>query len=111
MRLLPILLLSSSLAFSVPAFAAAQPAGEAQTDPGEHRLSVVEVDKVLEEAAHKREAAEKPSSSGGIPIHGEFGFAIGTGGYRSAFGSAMVPLGDEGMAAFSFETRDLGHWR
>ena len=84
---------------------------------GEHRLSEAEIQKVLDEAAAKREAqdagytryadpvaattdAERPVR----PIQGEMGFAVGTGGYRSAFGTAVVPIGNQGTAAFSFET-------
>ncbi len=36
-------------------------------------------------------------------IHGEMGVAIGTGGYRSVFGAAVMPLGQDGTFAFSFE--------
>lgn len=43
-------------------------------------------------------------------IHGEMGVAIGTGGYRATYGTAVVPLGETGTAAFSFET-DRGRYR
>ncbi len=43
-------------------------------------------------------------------IHGEVGVEVGTGGYRSTYGSAVVPLGDTGTAAFSFQT-DRGRYR
>ena len=36
------------------------------------------------------------------------GSELGTGGYRSAFGTAFVPLGDEGLAIISFDTTDFG---
>ncbi len=41
-----------------------------------------------------------PSDRG---VHGEVGVAIGTGGYRSVFGAAALPLGQDGVFAFSFE--------
>ena len=45
-------------------------------------------------------------------IHGEVGVAIGTGGYRAAYGTAVVPLGDTGVAAVSVETdRSNYRWR
>lgn len=30
-------------------------------------------------------------------VHGEIGIEIGTGGYRGLYGSALVPLGEEGF--------------
>jgi hypothetical protein len=36
-------------------------------------------------------------------IHGEVGFSVGTGGYRSVFESAVIPLGDDGFLAVAFE--------
>lgn len=35
--------------------------------------------------------------------HGEVGIAVGTGGYRSIYGSTVMPLGKNGSFAFSFE--------
>ena len=35
--------------------------------------------------------------------HGEVGVMVGTGGARSLHGSAAVPLGSSGWAAFGFE--------
>ena len=96
---------------------AAPGVAQAANIKGEHRLSEAEIQKVLDEAAAKREAQdagytrhtdmiapslepEKPVR----PLHGEMGFAVGTGGYRSAFGTAVVPIGSQGTAAVSFET-------
>ena len=42
------------------------------------------------------------------PVHGEIGFGIGTGGYRSVFGTVVYPVGDEGFVAFSFANSDFG---
>ena len=81
--------------------------GKVQPAPGiasEHRLSDAEIEKILDAAALKREAAAPAGETAEIPIHGEVGFAIGTGGYRSAFGTAIVPLSEEGVAILSFET-------
>jgi hypothetical protein len=36
--------------------------------------------------------------------HGEVGMFIGSGGARGIFGTTAVPLGDTGMASFSFST-------
>jgi len=76
----------------------------------EHRLSEAEVQKILDAAAAKRDAPTLPAQKlpqakdPARPIHGEMGVAIGTGGYREAFGTAVVPLGQDGVAIVSFDT-------
>lgn len=35
-------------------------------------------------------------------MHGEVGVAVGTGGYRSAYITSVMPLGDKGTLALSF---------
>jgi len=75
-----------------------------------HRLSDAEVDRILDAAAARREAARANDLDidGGRPqVHGEVGFGIGTGGYRSAFGTAVVPF-DDGVAILSFDRTNLG---
>lgn len=34
--------------------------------------------------------------------HGEVGIAVGTGGYRSIYGTTVMPLGKDGVLALSF---------
>ena len=77
-----------------------------------HRLSESEIDRILDAAAAKRELVvtvdeeiegERPRPQ----ITGEVGFGIGTDGYRSAFGTAVVPMGD-GIGIFSFDTTNFG---
>ena len=81
----------------------------------EIRLSEVEKEKILEAAAASRreqpirqddEAATDGEAA--RPIHGEVGFAIGTGGYRSAYGTAVVPLEGDGVAIISLGSTDFG---
>lgn len=62
------------------------------------RLSPAEVERILEEAARKRAAADKPPVR---VIEGEIGVSVGTGGYREVFGTAVVPVGKEGTAIIS----------
>jgi len=82
--------------------------------PSEVRLSDAEKEKILEQAAAN---AREPASSRieiatdddlPPPIHGEVGFTIGTGGYRSAYGTAIVPLKNDGVAIISLGTTDFG---
>ena len=75
-----------------------------------HRLSPAEVEAVQDAAADRNINApsldNRPVPDG--RIHGEIGFGIGTGGYNTIFGTALIPLGDDGFAALSFERSDFG---
>ena len=73
------------------------------------RLSPEEKERILNassEAAADR--ALDTALGGGVSmrdapkIHGEVGISVGTGGV-GAFGTALVPLGENGMAILSFE--------
>jgi hypothetical protein len=77
----------------------------------EHRLSPDQVEAVLNDAARKRELAPLSDENLPPPIHGEIGFSIGTGGYRSAYGTAVVPLPGDGVAILSLGTTRLGDSR
>lgn len=99
-----ILLLASSLISPGAALAASDPAQTPAAQPSERRLSADEIETILDTAARKRELAQSTEDMLPPPIHGEIGFAVGTGGYRSAFGTAVVPLSDDGVAILSFET-------
>ena len=72
------------------------------------RLSPVEVEAILDAAAAKREAGIVPETR---RVEGEVGVAIGTGGYREVFGTAVVPLGKDGAAIVSFDTVDSNRGR
>ena len=101
-------ILAVALSLPAPALAADAPAPLAPV----HRLSEGEIDRILDAAAAKREPVETideeiDGERPRPPVHGEVGFGIGTGGYRSAFGSAVVPL-DDGFAAFSFDRTNFG---
>ncbi len=83
----------------------------------EHRLSDAEVRKILDSAALKRDKtpaaaplAQAPKAPA-RPIEGEAGVAIGTGGYREAFGTAVVPLGQDGTAIISFDSVESNRGR
>ena len=106
--------LVSGLLLSIAGQAAGQPAAPM---PAERRLSAEQIDAVLAEAARKREAAqarifpEKVEDEAALPVHGEVGVSVGTGGYRELFGSIITPIGDEGAAAISFDFLDIGKRR
>ena len=72
--------------------------------PSEVRLTPDQVDAVLDEAAQKRETAPLAENKPPLPIHGEVGFEVGTGGYRSIFGTVGTRLSDDGFASFSFDS-------
>ena len=97
--------LIAAVLLSAPAFAADVPRAAIGD---EHRLSPAEVQKVLDEAAARRETLSDPEPR---RIEGEFGVAIGTDGYREAFGTAVVPLGQNGTAIISFDNVESNRGR
>lgn len=114
MRPIHHLLLAAALA--APSLAYAAP-GAAKPLPSEVRLSDEEKEKVLEAAAAKNREPAAPAvedeaeDQPGRPIHGEVGFSVGSGGYRSAYGTAVVPLEGDGVAIISLGSTDLGRRR
>ena len=62
----------------------------------------VEAAKEAGAAHHARDAALGVEPVQDRAIHGEVGFAIGTGGYRAVEGSMVAPLGEDGVIALSF---------
>ncbi len=84
-----------------------------------YRLTPAEIEATLAMAA-ARNTQSLPALSpaaGAMPAppaaindgrpHGEVGMMVGTGGARAVWGSTIVPLGRDGVAAFSFST---GRW-
>jgi hypothetical protein len=108
MRAVRFSLLAWSLILPGTALAAADPVQPTPPAPAEHRLSADQVEKILDDAARKRELAEMSTEGTGPAIHGEIGFSVGTGGYRSAFGTAVVPLPGDGVAILSLGTDTFG---
>jgi len=77
-----------------------------------HRLSPEQREAAIEAGAARSTLGIDGGNGPDRQIHGEMGVAIGTGGYRAAYGTAVVPLGDTGVAAVSVETdRSNYRWR
>jgi len=117
MRRVKCLLAAVAILLPSAAIAAADPAATTPV-PGEVRLSDAEKEKVLEAAAasNRGPAVTTPGETLGDdplppPIHGQVGFTIGTGGYRSAYGTAIVPLKNDGVAIISVGSTDFGRNR
>ena len=87
---------------AVPSLASATPPAA----PSEIRLTQAEIDQVLADAARKREARPQAvvDELQGRKVHGEVGFEIGSGGYRSVYGTSALELPDGGFAILSFQT-------
>jgi hypothetical protein len=116
----PLHCLWFTTALLVPSLAHALPdqAAPAAPIPSEVRLSEAEKEKILEAAAaNSREAPRRYvdiSEADDEPkpqIHGEMGVEVGTGGYRSAYGTAIVPLKGDGVAIISVGSTNLGRQR
>jgi hypothetical protein len=107
-----IFIIAASFGISGSFARAAEPVG-ASAAGTVHRLSPEDAEAVRDAAANRNINAP-PLDDHPVPdgrIHGEIGFGIGTGGYSSVFGTAYVPLGDDGFAAFSFERSNFGRRR
>jgi hypothetical protein len=73
-----------------------------------------QVEAAKEAAAVRNLNAENQIANGVVRdrgIHGELGVAIGTGGYSSIFGTAVMPLGQNGALALSFENTQNDTYR
>jgi hypothetical protein len=44
-------------------------------------------------------------------VHGEMGVAVGTGGYKSMYGTAIVPLGESSTLGLSYYNEQYGNGR
>jgi hypothetical protein len=73
-----------------------------------------QIEAAKEAAAVRNMQAENQIANGIAPdrgIHGEVGVAVGTGGYSSIFGTAVMPLGQNGVLALSFENTQNDPYR
>ena len=104
--------LAIAILLPAPAFA-----DEAAPPGTVYQLSPQEVTAIKDRAAQRSAVSTEPAEtipdliapSPKRPVHGEIGFGIGTGGYRSVFGTVVYPVGDEGFVAFSFANSDFGN--
>ena len=72
-------------------------------------LSPADKDKLLNAAAARAQAPpNEPAIYWGRRVHGEVGMFVGTGGARGVFGSAIMPVGDDGSVALAIETSRFG---
>ncbi len=96
-----------SLALAAPALATETPPPAAtvyqltpeQKEAAMHSAAPQPADPLLE--------ADRPARQ----IHGEVGVMIGTGGARGVFGTAAIPLGQDGIAVISMESMRLPDFR
>lgn len=80
------------------------------------RLSPEEKERILAANSEADVDAASMSMLGGggsrsSQIHGEVGAMVGTGGARGIYGTAIVPLGENGSAILSFEKSQFGDIR
>ncbi len=104
--MLPLLLCVAALA--APASALAQEAAPADAT-ATRKLTEAEKEQLLDQAVERRELLEEVLPPPKRQVHGEVGVAVGTGGFRSIYGTSVVPLGEEGTAVISLEHTDWGN--
>jgi hypothetical protein len=63
------------------------------------------------EAGATRAAADLSGGGGDRRVHGEMGVEVGTGGERAIYGTAVVPIGQNAVAAFSYEQGQSARWK
>jgi hypothetical protein len=108
--LLGLLMLGVSTAQAVPPAVDAPPGTVIRLTPTQ--IAAIEDAKMARETAQPviidvdSEIPKPPRE-----IHGEVGFGIGTHGYSEVFGTVVTPLGDNGVAAFSFSRQTYGRRR
>lgn len=104
--MLPFKTLAAGLALWLfPLTATAQTADVTASGGTVRRLTPEQIETAKEAGASKK-AGNVWDRAKDVPdrkIHGEVGFGIGTGGYRSIFGAVVAPIGDNGIVALSFE--------
>ena len=109
-RCLPpiLLMLSATAAYAGPVLPETPSGTIIRLTPAQ--ISAIEDAKIARENAPpvgvETETAKRPRE-----IHGEVGFGIGTRGYSGLFGTVVTPLGDDGVAAFSFSRQTYGRRR
>ena len=117
--------MTATIAFAVlllPAVSAAQEVSAPTAAGSERRLTPEQVEAILDEAAAKRATSTRqaPAEAAAIEdveltpapqVHGEVGVSIGTGGYHEVFGTAIYPLGQDGLAIISLDFVDWGQRR
>jgi hypothetical protein len=105
--------MKNTVALAALIMIAAPAVASAETEGTVVRLSAEDVEAAKEAAAKRNLASHFSGEQNAVandkrnffgPVHGEVGFGIGTGGYREAFGTAVMPLGEDGLFAFSFDT-------
>lgn len=87
-------------------------------DPSQpRRLSPEEKQQILahndETAADRALNSALGGGTGGLlgQVHGEVGVMVGSGGAAGVFGTAQIPLGENGSAIISFEDLRSGRYR
>lgn len=74
-----------------------------------HRLTPAQIEAARASAQeHSADGVLDPGVPGDRAIHGEIGAMIGTGGSRGLYGTAAIPLGDNGGAVISFDNERWG---
>ncbi|QJU59515.1 hypothetical protein HL653_18720 [Sphingomonas sp. AP4-R1] len=104
--------LCAGLALPASAQVASEAAAQAAPGgaPGTVALSADERAAVLDAAA-RRPDSELPINGAGRQIHGTVGMEMDSRGGHALYGTTAVPLGNNGVAAFSFMTGRSGRWR
>lgn len=76
---------------------------------GRVALSDAEREATINAAADRN--SDLPINGAERKIHGEMGIAMGSHGYRSIYGTTVIPLGETGTMALSYSNTQFGGYR
>ena len=100
---------AQSTAAPATTLAAPSASGDTIRLTDEQRREILDHNTVESAAAARGELTS--SDNAGRGIHGEVGFMIGSHGTLGAYGTADIPLGENGQATVSVETSRFGYGR
>ena len=100
---LPLLAAIATPCLAQSAYAPPPPSGIVSLTPEQREAAI--------EAGATRATADLSGGTGDRRVHGEMGVEVGTGGERAIYGTAVVPIGQNGVAAFSYEQGQSARWK
>lgn len=105
--MLRICLTACALSFiALPVAAQVAPAPPSDTVT----LSAEQREAAIEAGAARAHDESLQNGTGDRRVHGEMGVEVGNRGQRAAYGTVVTPIGQNGMAAFSYGTGQGPRW-
>jgi len=101
----------ASVLCALGALAASAQAQDAATPSGTVTLTPEQREAALEAGAARARDESLQYGASDRRVHGEVGVEVGSRGERAAYGTMVAPIGQNGIAAFSYSTGQGPRWR